>query len=181
MTKKNKVNSLEINTLIKDLQSLIPKIDKNVVRLDYFPKELSLDNKDYAILYTKKGDFVQYMRCIDISKKNPFKIVSTIIGTMDDYMLNNMYVPEKKAELILAQYNRVTASQEERIKGIDLVKVESFVQFLGKKSKDISDAFENGSKTTYENYYILETYLEFIKERIIEENNEKNTEYEFAF
>ena len=180
MTKKNKVNSLEINALIKDLQSLITKIDKNVVRLDYFPKELSLDNKDYAILYTKKGDFLQYMRCIDISKKNPFKIVSTIIGTMDDYMLNNMYVPEKKAELILAQYNSVKESQENKTRG--LYKDKPFLQFLSKKNKNMSDTLlENNTRTTYENYYILETYLEFIKERIIEENNEKNTEYEFAF
>jgi hypothetical protein len=180
MTKRNKVNSLEINALIKDLQSLIPKIDKNVVRLDYFPKELSLDNKDYAILYTEKGGLLQYMKCIDISKKNPFKIVSTIIGTMDDYMLNNMYVPEKKAELILTQYNRVTASQEERIRGTEL-KDRSFLEFLSKKNKDISDAFKNGSKTTYEDYYILETYLEFTKEKIIEENNEKTAEYEPIF
>ena len=77
----------EYQIMTEHLQPLLCLVDRNIQSLEY----VNINQKDLI-----KLNYENKARYIDVSNLDPFKVLNTVVSTMDDYNLHYLFLTDQQ-------------------------------------------------------------------------------------
>ena len=100
------------NAIVKDMDSLLRKIDPRVTWIDYIPGKYISTNWDLVAIGVDSK--VKY---VDVTGKSPFKLVNEVLNAMDDFRLDVQFLNNRQFAFVekdLSQLAKIR-SEERRV------------------------------------------------------------------
>ena len=94
------------NAIIKDMDSLLRKIDPRVSWTDYIPGKYLSTGWDLVAIGV--GNTAKY---VNVSDKSPFKLVNEVLNAMDDYRLDTQFLNNRQFAMIESDIMKLTKTR----------------------------------------------------------------------
>lgn len=135
---QNSINERDAkrNAIVKDMDSLLRKIDSRVTWIDYIPGKYISTNWDLVAIGVDSK--VKY---VNVTGKSPFKLVNEVLNAMDDFRLDVQFLNNRQFAFI-----EKDISQLAKIRALLIANANQLITHLSKEDcvTILHNAQENG-------------------------------------
>lgn len=137
-------NDMKRNSIIKDMDELLRKIDPRVTWIDYIPGKYI--STEWDLVAVGVGSKVKY---VNVTGKSPFKLVNEVLNAMDDYRLDTQFLNSRQFALIEKDITKLA-----KIRALLIANANHLVQYLS--NEDCKNILHNAQENGFLPHYSLE-------------------------